>query len=121
MNYLKLTVKVTNSTSNGQSIQSTPAAFAMPTLNYFNMANANNIEKPLVTVDMLAGSKIQIGEKSYNFYNGQEVHIATDIPIECWTGFTIRFKIASCSCKGYRYFSFDLLSVLTEEEFNNPQ
>lgn len=117
MNYLKLRVYVTN-VKQRVATQVQPVPFAMPPLDTIKIQPDSNT-KPLVQLGFITGQKMAPGERQYLLGNGQEFYAKTSVPPSIWTGYTFRFKVASCSCKGHYSFSFNVLEVLTEEEYNN--
>lgn len=119
MNYLKLRTLVTMNVNGSQQVQKNSVSFAIPPSTYFTVSPDVN-SKPQVRVEKIAGELVYPGEKTYSILHEQELYVATELPIEYWTGFTYKYRVASsCSCKGYRYFSFDLLQILSEDEFIN--
>lgn len=116
MFYLKLKCKVSFKKNGKHVLQKNDVAFALP-INAYLTGTPDNIKKPVVMINKTVGSAMQ-GD-IYQVHDEKVIYVKTEIDIDNWTGRTYRYKVASCSCKGHRYYSFDTLEILTEEEYNN--
>jgi len=116
MFYLKLKCKVTFQKGSRHIPQKSDVLFAIPERSFLR-TSPDKDTKPLVMVNRIVGQATADEEKLYQVSNDKEILVETP-NMNNWVGYTFRYKVSSCPCKGHRIYSFDLIEVLTKEEYN---
>ena len=116
MFFYKFHAHVSQNSKGHQLVVNNKAPFAFPPIRSLGQINLQT--KPKSQLNYTAGKNVQAGERFYQIANDEEFIVSTDLPVEEWTGRTFQFQVdPGCSCKGFRNFSFDLIEILSADEY----
>lgn len=117
--YYELKATVKRIKNNQEYSQNSTLMFALPPEIYFAGVMPNPANKSMLNLDFVPTKKIHLNEVTVAVSDNSNLKLTTNLDITYYTGYSFRFRAReSCSCEGYYFINFELVKVLSEEEYN---